>query len=43
MVDVLLLTGKCPANPALRAGSLPAGGRKGHNIKGNGLTGKPNP
>ena len=26
------LTGKCPASPALRTGSLPSAGRKGHNI-----------
>ena len=31
------LTGMCPASPALE------GGVKGHNIKGNDLTGKPRP
>jgi len=31
------LTGTCPASPALQAGV------KGHNVKGNYLTGKPRP
>ena len=40
------MTGKCPVNPALEGLPLKAGpflpaGRKGHNIKGKYLTGKP--
>ncbi len=33
----ITLTGKCPASPALQDGA------KGHNIRGNYLTGKPRP